>query len=587
MKKLLSLLAIFLLVLSCSSDETSTPVTPPAPLAKYTITFSAGDGGSVSTTGGEYEKGQTVTVTATPQGEYVFTVWSDGNTDATRTITIDATKTITANFERKKYPLTVNIEGEGEVLEEIVNAGRTTDYNSGTTVKLTAVPSNGWTFVGWTGTLESTDLEVQLLVSEPKEINAKFLKINITALDAEKYLRDGTAKKTNRISQFSSLNLEVLYSENFAIWWDKATGLNHYADAVDILKWSELSFEKSVNYASNYRPSISKEYYINIYIHHPSYNSGEPDGFPDWGQWVGGEQYGGINGPYVAFPYDYNVIEIIEYAPRMNVPHEIFHVIDTERPSRILNGGWWREATASLFELDILSENPDPNSYFRGKHGLPSLIMVPHFSPWYAPNRPNGPGEWDLWSAGVHKYQTSYLLRFLSQNSSYTIDDILAIQFKETGTKNVNNGYYYYEPIDILIELLGREVFENLFVKYVKAVSDLSFLNEYEKIGYLRSLEDVLRRPIEDKRISLTINTNGEYSPNYKNQALSWTVIQVNGKGFSYEVVPDEFGNEGTKSDFHSFVKEENGISFIYVINTSDKVTGGETFDYKVTINGL
>ena len=83
MKKLLSIVTIFLLVLSCSSDET--PVTPQPPITKYTITFSAGDGGSVSTTGGEYEKGQTVTVTATPQGEYIFTSWSDGNTDATRT----------------------------------------------------------------------------------------------------------------------------------------------------------------------------------------------------------------------------------------------------------------------------------------------------------------------------------------------------------------------------------------------------------------------------------------------------------------------------------------------------------------------
>jgi len=131
MKKLLSLLAIFLLVLSCSSDETSTPVTPPAPLAKYTITFSAGDGGSVSTTGGWIWKGTNSNSYSYPQGEYLFTNWSDGNTDATRTVTIDATKTITANFEKKKYPLTVNIEGEGEVLEEIVNAGRTTDYNSG------------------------------------------------------------------------------------------------------------------------------------------------------------------------------------------------------------------------------------------------------------------------------------------------------------------------------------------------------------------------------------------------------------------------------------------------------------------------
>ena len=73
MKKLLFLFSIFTIVLSCSSDETSTPVTPPAPIAKYTITLSAGEGGIVSTTGGEYEAGQTVSVTATPLGEYVFT----------------------------------------------------------------------------------------------------------------------------------------------------------------------------------------------------------------------------------------------------------------------------------------------------------------------------------------------------------------------------------------------------------------------------------------------------------------------------------------------------------------------------------
>ncbi|MDG1044146.1 MAG: VCBS repeat-containing protein [Flavobacteriaceae bacterium] len=175
MKKLLSLFAIFLIVLSCSSDETSTPVTPqPAPIAKYTITISAGDGGSVSTTGGEYESGQTVNVTATPQGEYLFKDWSDGNTNATRTITISSNSSLTANFEKKKYPLTVNIEGEGEVLEEIVNAGRTTDYDSGTTVKLTAVPAEGWIFSGWTGSIESNELEIQLLVSKSETVKATF-----------------------------------------------------------------------------------------------------------------------------------------------------------------------------------------------------------------------------------------------------------------------------------------------------------------------------------------------------------------------------------------------------------------------------
>ena len=180
MKKLFFLFSIFTIVLSCSSDETSTPVTPPpAPIVKYTITLSAGEGGTVSTTGGEYEAGQTVSVTATPQGEYIFKDWSDGNTNATRTITVSSNNTLTANFEKRKYPLTLNIEGEGEVLEEIVNAGRTTDYDSGTTVKLTAVPAEGWEFAGWTGAIESTELEVQLLVSEAKSISTLFVKKNL------------------------------------------------------------------------------------------------------------------------------------------------------------------------------------------------------------------------------------------------------------------------------------------------------------------------------------------------------------------------------------------------------------------------
>jgi len=169
MKKLFSLLSIFAIVLSCSSDETSTPVTPPpAPIVKYTITLAAGEGGTVSTTGGEFESGQTVSVTATPQGEYVFTGWSDGNTNATRTITVSSNTNLTANFELRKYPLTVNIEGEGEVLEVIVSSGRTTDYDSGTTVKLTAVPAEGWKFGEWTGVIESSELEIQILVNEAK-----------------------------------------------------------------------------------------------------------------------------------------------------------------------------------------------------------------------------------------------------------------------------------------------------------------------------------------------------------------------------------------------------------------------------------
>ena len=263
MKKLFFLLSIFAIVLSCSSDETSTPSIPtstpiskpvtPAPVVKYTLSVTAGEGGTVSTTGGEYESGQTVSVTATPEGEYVFKNWSDGNTNATRTITISSSSTLTANFEKKKYPLTVNIEGEGEVLEEIVNAGRTTDYDSGTTVKLTAVPSEGWEFVGWTGAIESAELEIQILVSEAKTISAVFSLIT-------------NASDYNPVNQTVTLNIYDIIGPDeygYPIFSESPTiitvpvisveGSRHkiYNPEPDSYKIIELDIENNVVYQDN------------------------------------------------------------------------------------------------------------------------------------------------------------------------------------------------------------------------------------------------------------------------------------------------------------------------------------------------
>jgi len=52
----------------------------------YSLTVSAGEGGSVSSEGGEYEEGTEVTITAIPNEGYEFTEWSDGSTDIERTI---------------------------------------------------------------------------------------------------------------------------------------------------------------------------------------------------------------------------------------------------------------------------------------------------------------------------------------------------------------------------------------------------------------------------------------------------------------------------------------------------------------------
>ncbi|MDC1234623.1 RagB/SusD family nutrient uptake outer membrane protein [Flavobacteriaceae bacterium] len=248
MKKLLFLLSIFAIVLSCSSDETSTPVTPPpAQIVKFTITLSAGEGGTVSTTGGEYEAGQTVSVTATPQGEYVFTSWSDGNTNATRTITIGSNSTLTANFEKRKYPLTINFDGEGEVIEEIVNSGRTTDYDSGTTVRLTAVPAEGWEFSGWEGAINGTSNPQELLIVESKVITTTFKNLSLIYNLSENLLPIPEGVDSLIYDPNEVVNLSIpLPKENGVYYYDEVTYyIGADTGAPKVIEWSETDLSNT------------------------------------------------------------------------------------------------------------------------------------------------------------------------------------------------------------------------------------------------------------------------------------------------------------------------------------------------------
>jgi len=135
----------------------------------------------VINTGKGYDSGTKIELTAVPAGEWVFAGWSGDvtSTDNPLQVTISSPKNIKAKFVKRKYPLTINIEGQGTVTEEIVNTGRTTEYDSGTTVRLTAQASEGWEFVGWTGNIISNVNPVQLNISSSKSLIANFNKINI------------------------------------------------------------------------------------------------------------------------------------------------------------------------------------------------------------------------------------------------------------------------------------------------------------------------------------------------------------------------------------------------------------------------
>ena len=68
----------------------------------YTLTVTAGTGGTASG-GGTYNYGATATLKATPSAGYHFVKWSDGNTNASRTVTVTGNATYTATFEQDPY----------------------------------------------------------------------------------------------------------------------------------------------------------------------------------------------------------------------------------------------------------------------------------------------------------------------------------------------------------------------------------------------------------------------------------------------------------------------------------------------------
>ena len=103
MNKLLFLL-FFITLISCSSEEetpvqsveqTPKPETSPAPTpTQYTLTVSSEEGGSVSTEGGTYDEGTTITVTATPSEGYEFVGWL-GSDETERELVISVNSNIT------------------------------------------------------------------------------------------------------------------------------------------------------------------------------------------------------------------------------------------------------------------------------------------------------------------------------------------------------------------------------------------------------------------------------------------------------------------------------------------------------------
>lgn len=128
----------------------------------YSLSLAAGSGGTAGASpapncGANYYSGTVVTLTATPNSGYSFANWSGDASGSTSpiNITMDANKSVTANFNANCYTLTTtaNPTTGGSISANPTSSGGCAagQYTAGTSIQLTAAANSGYTFSSWSG----------------------------------------------------------------------------------------------------------------------------------------------------------------------------------------------------------------------------------------------------------------------------------------------------------------------------------------------------------------------------------------------------------------------------------------------------
>src|SRR3989339_385981 len=124
-----------------------------------------------------YNYGSQVQLTATPTVGYSFTNWSGDASGAVNPVTInmDGDKNITANYSINTYTIAIT-SVNGTVTKE----PDLTNYNHGTQVKLTAIPSDGYKFSQWieNGNTLTTNSVLQFEIISNRVLTAVYEKVN-------------------------------------------------------------------------------------------------------------------------------------------------------------------------------------------------------------------------------------------------------------------------------------------------------------------------------------------------------------------------------------------------------------------------
>lgn len=198
-------------------------------VSAWTITASAGPGGSISPAGTQpVLQGASRSFSITPAaGHHIADVLVDGvsvGPVAGYTFTnIVASHTISASFAIDTHTLAVTILGSGSVTRSPDQAS----YDAGTPVTLTAAPAAGWHFANWSGDASGSANPLTVTMDQDRNVTAAFLPDQY-ALDVATVGR-GSVQRDPDVALYDpgtivTLTAAPLTGYSFSAWAGDASG---------------------------------------------------------------------------------------------------------------------------------------------------------------------------------------------------------------------------------------------------------------------------------------------------------------------------------------------------------------------------
>ncbi|CAK0780704.1 hypothetical protein CCP4SC76_7560004 [Gammaproteobacteria bacterium] len=184
-----------------------------------------------STCSASFASGTSLTLTASPASGYTFAGWSgDCSGVSACTVSMTATKNVTATFTAVTFMLSVSKIGSGTVTSSPtgINCGSTCSANlaSGASMTLTATPATGSTFAGWSGACTNSSGTCALTMDATKNVMATFT----DTLNNLSSTNSATAKPVagTLIQQITTLNAGPPAYDSSWVAVKRMSGSNHF-----------------------------------------------------------------------------------------------------------------------------------------------------------------------------------------------------------------------------------------------------------------------------------------------------------------------------------------------------------------------